>query len=425
MSSAKPASGFLGMNASTIRPPAQAIEPKAFSPRKYNLLRQAQAILYDREKADKEQHRTCWCHRGMRGDIANVWRRADGSSARLTGVITCGSVWTCPVCSSKLCASRQTEIQRAMVAWIGRETGNRVFLVTATFPHERDHELVDLLKRQAKALAVFKRSKPYEKIMGKDAGKRLGSIRSLEVTLGEHGWHPHTHDLVFGRMGLFQDAKQLDSGELQHVDIERLKSAWCSALLKAGLCEPHQLSDVMAHGLSVRGGDYAAEYVAKFGRDQKWGLSREVSMHAAKTGADAKGAHPFALLQWAAEGDAQAYAQFAEYADAFTGKRMLSWSPGLKKSLLDEDEVDDEVLIDAPEEESLMGSITPEQFSTLHARRALGEFLEFVARYGGDQEDIDRFIAEQIATRPRAGQGTIKKRIVKTKFAHYDAELHA
>ena len=58
------------------------------------------------------------------------------------------------------------------------------------------------------------------------------------------------------------------------------------------------MNDVLEHGLDIRGGQYAAEYIAKFGKEQKWGLSREVTMHAAKTGSDNKGAHPFQLLAW-------------------------------------------------------------------------------------------------------------------------------
>lgn len=414
----------LGINAKTVRPTVQVIEPKSFSPRKYDLLRTAQELLYQPGAQIVDQHRTCWCHRGMRGATASVWRRPDGSGARLTGVITCGSVWTCPVCSAKLCRARQDEIQRAMVAHLGAETGNRVFLLTATFPHERAHALPDLLARQAKALGIFKRSKPYERVMGKAAGRRLGSIRSLEVTLGEHGWHPHTHDLVFGRMGLFPGATEDDAGELSHPDIEALKGAWCAALIKAGLCERRQIADVMRHGLSVRGGEYAAEYVQKFGHDQKWGLSREISMHAAKLGSDKKGAHPFQLLEWAKGGDQDARAQFLEYAVAFNGKRMLSWSPGLKKSLLDEEELSDDELIDQLEDDVLQGSITPEQLSTLHARRGLGAFLQLVARYGGDQDDINGYVA-QIAVQPRTAQGTIKKKITGGGYAHFDAELSA
>jgi hypothetical protein len=392
---------------------------------KYTLARRAGSILYNPAKAAHEQHRTCWCHRGVANatDSVAIYRQTSGDSARMHGVTTCKSVWTCPVCSARICAVRQAELQDAMKNWI--DGGGYVWLLTLTFPHERGMPLAVLMPKFAKAKSILKNCKTYKRILAK--GVRKGSVTSLEVTFGEHGWHPHQHDLVFATKDAFGEVKELDHGRLASRLIDELKEAWYMALRKAGLCEQSQMSDVLAHGLDVRGGQYAAEYIAKFGKEQKWGLSREVTMHAAKVGSDAKGAHPFQLLAWAEEGDGAAVEQFREYAEAFEGKRMLSWSRGLKKALTGDDETSDEEAAerDMPNEEHI-GRIDSEALSVLHSRRLLGDFLTFVATYCIQPEtwqaDIDEYIV-WAKEQPRNARGEVKVKMWSRGFMHVDKEV--
>lgn len=402
MIDAKPASDLLGINAKSIHagrePNTGAVQRAKAKSRLHDLLRVSQSVIYDPQAAKEAQHRTCWCQRSLTaaGDALGVRRNVDGSGASLAGVSTCGSVWACPVCSLKVCMQRQAEVADGMKAHVGN--GGYVWLMTNTFPHEaNERPLLDMLVLQAKAMQKFQNSRTYKRVLGK--GVRTGSVKALEITLGAHGWHPHTHSLVFATSDAFGEVKEGDGGRLSSRLIDELKRAWYEALLKVGLCEPSQMSDVLDHGLDVRGGQYAAEYVAKFGRDTKWGLSRELTMNAAKTGGGAKGAHPFQLLEWAAGGDGHAAAQFREYAIAFTGRRMLTWTPGLKAALgLNERDESDEELAAAqlPEEETI-GAITPEDLSVLTARNMLGKFLAFVSEYCYDpstaQADIDDFMA--------------------------------
>jgi hypothetical protein len=393
---------------------------------KYSLTREAGRLLYnhDPKVSMKDQHRTCWCHRGTvsaTGSIA-VKRQTDGKSARMHGVTTCKSVWACPTCSAKICAVRQAELSDGMKYWVAQ--GGYTWLMTLTFPHDRDMPLDVLLPKFGKAKAYFKNCKTYKRILAK--GVRKGSVSSLEVTLGENGWHPHQHDLVFAAQDAFGVVREGEGGRLTSAAIDELKAAWYMALRKADLCEQHQMSDVLAHGLDVRGGQYAAEYIAKFGREQKWGLSREVTMHAAKVGSDTKGAHPFQLLAWAAEGDGLAAQQFREYAAAFEGKRMLSWSRGLKKDLTGQDEMTDEQAADAamPAEETA-GYINSAALSVLQSRKLLGNFLGYVAQYCTNpdtaQAEIDAYI-EQAKEMTRTARGEVKVKMWSTGFMHVDQE---
>ncbi|WP_155631847.1 protein rep [Burkholderia stagnalis] len=430
---AKEPSGFLGISGNSLHAPAPPTEHAVFKAkgqaRIYGLLRQAQVLLYDRDAEPRAQHQTCWCQRSIStlGGLS-VRRKRDGSGASLGGVTTCGSVWTCPVCSIKVCARRQKEVAAGMAAHIA--AGGHVFLMTHTFPHEAGGmELRDMLLRLAAARQKFQNSRTYKRVLAK--GIRTGTITSLEVTLGVHGWHPHAHVLVFAKPDAFGATRESDDGRLMSRAIDELKEAWYTALRKAGLCDTAQMSDVLAHGLDVRGGQYAAEYVAKFGRDMKWGLSRELTMHAAKTGGGPKGAHPFQLLEWSMNGDALAGDQFREYAAAFKGRRMLSWSPGLKAELgLDEREESDEELAAAqlPEEE-VIGTITAEDLSVLTARNMVGWFFAFISEFcyrpetwQADIDDAIRYAREL----PRTASGMLNGRYFSARERKiYDPEKEA
>lgn len=379
---------------------------------RYALQRTAQALLWKKGEAPGKQHRVCWCHRSLMGDSVGVYRSDEGS--RLSGLNTCGSVWSCPVCSAKICEARRRELSLALTGWVGQ--GGRVALLTLTFPHERDHRLADLMERFGKALQSFKNSRTFKRV-SKDSG-RAGSIRSLEATVGTNGWHPHTHELLF-----------LDR-ELLPSEIDELKKTWVNILLKKGLGDASKITWMMERALDLRGGEYAAEYIAKFGHDSAWGMSSEVTKPHAKLGSVEQGgdwhATPFQLLTWAeerddagdwTEGAAIAAAQFREFSDVFKGKLMLSWSRGLRARLeLAADELPDDVLAAADEplpDEKEVGRVTPEQYSVLLKTNHLGKFLAYVRDCCFDpdtgQQDIDDYI-EALATLPPSHGSTFRQK---------------
>jgi hypothetical protein len=402
--------------------PPNFVASRAARRRRFELLRVAQSIVYDREKQAPEQARVCWCHRSLRNRSENayVYRRDDGGGARLTGVVRCGSVWDCPVCCAMVAEQRRRELELAMRNHVAG--GGHAYLITPTFPHYRDDNLAELLARFARALASWKNSKTYKRVMG-GAG-RLGSVRSLEVTWGENGWHPHAHELVFANAGGLGEGEPDDTGRLASSAIDELRGAWINALLKAGLATNAQLQWLLLYALDVRGGSFAAEYIAKFGHDEQWGMSSELTKQHAKVGArrlaDFAGhVTPFQLLDWAASGDGLAWRLFREYSPAFRGKRMLTWSPFLKKRLgLGPDRSDEAIAADdtpLPREQEV-GAVTSDQLAILVSRNGLGEFLELVAEHGGDQADLDLWIS-RIADRARKGSSHL---MVRGSLRQYD-----
>ena len=195
-------------------------------------------------------------------------------------------------------------------------------MVTLTFPHSRDDNLKDLLLKQSEASKKFKGRSAYSKHLRSFYGIK-GTIRSLETTYSEaNGWHPHLHELWFVNRGF---------------SIVQLRNyvydAWSRACKDSGLDLPS-----IANGVDIRSGDFAANYVAK------WGLDYEIAKSHIKKGKGKKSKTPFQFLDEYDNGDMQAGALFREYAEAFKGKRQLFWSRGLKEFFDIEAKTDKEVL---------------------------------------------------------------------------------
>ena len=148
-----------------------------------------------------------------------------------------------------------------------------------------------------------------------------GHIRSLELTYGTNGWHPHTHELFFVSSQVEADALRL-----------RVTQLWASACARAGLLDLQDREQVRAfeaHAVDVKGWCQASDYLAKQDDSRHWGVDRELAKASTKEGR-AKGQHPFGLLATAAQGGKQAGAKFLEFIAAMKGKRQLVWSPRLK-----------------------------------------------------------------------------------------------
>lgn len=389
---------------------------------RYALMRTAQGILWKKGNEWRDQNRTCWCCRSMKRDTGtvSVYRNEDGSGSSLTGLNRCGNIWTCPVCAAKVAEHRRAELSAALVAHL--KNGGGAYLLTLTFPHEADHPIAELLERFTKARQRLQNSRTWKRVM-EEAG-RIGSVASLEVTISqENGWHPHLHLLIFAQANGFQEGEPMNEhGDLISPAIVELKHAWTNLLLKTGLGDQKKLHHMLQHALNVRGGNQAAEYIAKYGRDERWGQSSEMTKHYAKEGAAGERdglLHftPFQLLTWAGNGDEWATRKFIEYSEAIEGKRAVTWSPGLKKSLLgtDDQKTDEELAADDnPMPEQLhVGELDQEQYQTLFRHNRLPDFVRYVAQSATCQADLDEYI-QAIKTTPATHSGAV---VIRGQFA--------
>lgn len=388
---------------------------------RYALMRTAQGLLWKKGNEWKEQARTCWCCRSMKREAGSVsvYRNEDGSGSSLTGLNRCGNIWTCPVCAAKVAESRRAKLSAALVKHLGN--GGAAYLLTLTFPHEADHQMAELLEKFTNARQQLQNSRKWKEVM-KQAG-RIGSVTSLEVTISqEHGWHPHLHLLIFANVqGFGEGEPENDQGDLISQAISELKTAWVNILLKTGLGDHRKINDMLDHALNVRGGNQAAEYIAKYGRDERWGQSSEMTRHYAKQGASGERdglLHftPFQLLTWAGNGDEWAIRKFIEYSDAIESKRAVTWSPGLKEALaLQDDRTDEEIAADdaVMPEQIHVGDLLQEQYQTLFRHNRLPDFIRYVADSARCQEDLDDYV-NAIKMTPATHSGAV---VIRGAFA--------
>lgn len=383
--------------------------------KRHQLLRTSQSILFKADTVHKEQHRTVWCHRHVvtEGSIP-VFRQLDGSRARMAKVKTCGSVWACPVCAAKVAETRRQELSHAMLQHV--RAGGYAYLVTFTFPHHRGQSLAQLMEPFTKARQSFQNSRKWKAVM--DAANKVGVVNSLEVTYGsQNGWHPHLHMLVFCDAGAFGESGPGDDGRLHSSGIESLRGEWVRLLEKRGLVDYSNRSWANQYALDVRGGAQAAEYIAKWGHDDQWGMASELTSSHAKLGkrstwGAADHYTPFQLLELARDGDGRAICAFREFVNEFDGKRMLTWSRGLKAHFKI-DEIEDEEAAKEPElalqDEHQVGTMEADQLKVLTKFGKLGEFLSIVAQYGhdGGQALIDDYVMAVERCGGRAGRGNI------------------
>lgn len=302
--------------------------------------------------------------RHVREDRNEVDVRRSGKSERpyFAGLMSCGSVWVCPVCAPKIQAVRAAEVRAALDAWQGTTV-----LLTQTVPHTRQDELQPLLGRFTDALQRFKRGSPYKR-----ASKRLGiagSIRALEVTDGRNGWHPHAHTILLLN-GHSTSRKSLHEG---------LFPLWASAAARAGFDK-----DLSPDAFNVQDASKVRTYVTKMGTEYRWGAEHELVQAHSKTGR-ALSNTPFDLLRLyePTPDHGRFLARFAEYALTFHGRRQLVWSDGLKKQLLGTEGLTDEQIADSiGEADAVLARICLNDWAVIRKHNLQGHVLEVVNEFG-------------------------------------------
>jgi hypothetical protein len=315
-------------------------------------------VLQDAAREIVQDERVRWCLRARRSDASavEVWRDLVHHAPHYRGLIVCSQLWLCAPCAVKISERRRHDLQQALTAFM--ESGGTLALVTSTVPHGNTDRLDDLLARIARARQLARGGK-IAATLRKDVGL-LGTIRCLEVTHGTaHGWHPHVHELW--ALDRPVDSKVLES---------RLYERWRYAAVKAGFEEP-----TPEHGVDVRGGASAGEYIAK------WGSLEMVKAHSKKGRGDRR--TPFDLLRLYASGVErdECVALFREYAAAFAGRRQLVWSRGLKELFHVSEKSGAELNLENREVAELLGRIDPRDWVLIREAGVRGEVLE-VAREG-------------------------------------------
>lgn len=278
--------------------------------------------------------RTIDCISKRHNYFVKVKHHAEFGTASYSGLVTCGSVWACPICAAKIQERRRGEIEQVL-SWHREVNDGQAIMVTFTFPHVRFDRLSDLLSKQAKAFKFLRSGRVWSELT-KSLGY-VGLVRSLEVTHGQNGWHPHTHELWLVKQGVVQIRL-----------LAQLVKLWKAACYKAGLIDLEAyegLGPFDLRSVDVRANVDSGDYLAKQDSSRGWGMADEIAKASSKEGR-LKGVHPHRFLSRREPGDDLRY---LEYCKAMKGKRQIFWSHGLKGKASISDFTDEELAeLDVP-----------------------------------------------------------------------------
>ena len=298
----------------------QQSEGQKLRSKRYKLLKKARALFINAGLSEgldipTKYHRTSLCKHACTGSAGvGINLLVEAKKGFYTGLQTCGSVWTCPVCANKIQEVRRLEIASAMKYFYHQK--KQAVMITITFPHNKKQSLAELLSKFSEALKMFRKGGAWSRKM-KSFGYE-GLIRSLEVMHGANGWHPHNHELWF-----------LDE-EIDHLEFQEfINNKWLEVCIKAGLVDSEDIEKqdhLLDHGIDIKFNCSTSEYLAKFDDGKHWGVDREMAKSSNKK-SQKNGSHPFALL------DENKDSLFLEYAEAIKGKAQIYWSQGLKKKV--------------------------------------------------------------------------------------------
>lgn len=318
------------------------------------MLSQARDLLFTEGKKDglqypRNYHETAKCMHTRHSDRVSVHKPDTGNNF-YKGIVSCGRVFSCPVCAAKVQEVRRQEISKTFDWAYGQ--GHKVIMVTLTFPHGNHQNLRDLILMQREALKRFRAGNPYRRI--RESVGYISFIRSLECTWGEiNGWHPHTHEAWIVH-------KDADVNQLQ----ERLINRWYKVCLKAGLLtEDYEKKDSFYdHAIQITDNCSNSDYLAKLDDSKQWGMDKELAVSSVKQG-KGKGKHPFELLAMSIDGDAKAGEKYVEFVDGMRGATQIYFAAGLKNMVGINDLTDEEVVEEETNQESiLLGMLTIEEW---------------------------------------------------------------
>lgn len=314
------------------------------------------------------------------GGGVEVRKRADGVVG-FAGVFTCGKVWLCPVCNSKIAARRAIEIGVAL-AWAQRE-GLQVIWGSLTCRHTSASPLLQLLTIQKAAWRALVSSAPWRKAnatqqvahvehsnacpwvcnfdhvcegessgcefycprvydtvqrksaAGVLANGRVGYIRAAELTIGRNGYHPHFHPIILYR-GAVVEAEAF-AADCVEAWVAGVGSAGGDAIAEGGqrlrVVKGVEVFDALNGYVTKSTYNYAA-----LGLEAVWSQSKNGRGRIKET------ASHWTLLVAIAQGLADEAGQWVELETALAGHRMITWSRGLRDFAGLNDEADDETV---------------------------------------------------------------------------------
>lgn len=308
----------------------------------------------------------CLRHQVQQYGEVDIYRHRETLKAFFGGLMVCGSVWVCPVCSSKISERRKTELRTAFDSH--RQSGGHLSMLTLTFSHTRFDRLADLVERLGQAMQKFRRGWAFDQLRQRIG--LIGSVRAFEITHGSNGWHPHIHLVQF-------HSTEIEPHERDELEAEYYR-LWDAACRKVGLTTSEE------HGLKLDDATEAATYIGKYGdlMETRWQIEAEMSKSNIKKGRK-ESVTPFDMLRLVLEdGDLHYEERYKEYASAMKGKTQLYWSRGLKQRFEITDRTDEQVAQAKEEPADLLGQLCWQEWRNVIKHDKRVEVLKVVEQHG-------------------------------------------
>jgi hypothetical protein len=367
-------------NISNILPPL-GIVTKSHSTSMYTsvssgrIVRSHDYLLQDRacELLPKERVCNCLKKRVTSNKPISVDYNPNRDTVQYGNLQRCGSIFSCKVCAKIVTEKRRSELKQATDTW--RNMGGYLYFITLTTRHNANTHFKTLKSGQSKAQNYFFTGRKAEGLFT-ELGK-VGHIISNETTYSpSNGHHPHKHILIFSD----KELSVFELYKLQH----KLALHWQHCCEIAGIEIPD-----LKHGLDLKDGTYAAEYISK------WGLEEEMTKSQQKQGKNGSYT-PWDLLELSFKDEPLSNGKlpsklFQEYAIVFKGTRFLSWSRGLKKLLNVVDVTDEDIVQETDKTSFIVLDVSTLTFALLKKNKVRHLFLEWVL------EDIKAYGLDNMA----------------------------
>lgn len=280
-----------------------------------------------------ELKRCALCGRAPISATGRIGLRKNGQQVGYSGLQTCGSVWVCPVCNSKIMAERRIELGVLMAQCISMGYG--LAFGAFTLRHRLGDALGNMLGGLSYSWDRMMRARVVRRLL--DGMEYLGYVRSTEIMVsGLTGWHPHIHPLLIFK-------REVSEGEVDAL-YRAMVRVWKQAAAAKGMRAP----EFAGQRLSVvtDAGKDLADYLAKATLDSTapeavgWEMTGQQTKHGRSKGSRS----PWHVLDdLGRDGDAGDLALWLEYEAATKGKRSITYSKGIREMLPRDERTDEEI----------------------------------------------------------------------------------
>ena len=264
------------------------------------------------------RQRIAKCARVRINGVVEVVRHA-GGHVGMRGLMFCGSVWECPACGFRIRAKRAEEVKKA-VEWHGRD---RAYLLTLTVRHGLGDDLKSIRSGVSTAWRKVQSGASWNRLT--DRIDLRGTIRSLEITHGSNGFHPHLHIVLL--------AGKMDEATLEAIRVA-ISTRWQAAVERT-LGVAHVPNDRV--GCDLRRCS-TSEYITKLGLELSSGFT--------KLGHEGQRTPLQVAADWVRERRAADLAVWLAFCRGMKGARMLTWSRGLKAAAGLDEKSDEELVVE-------------------------------------------------------------------------------